>query len=1206
MLSFVAALSLLAVQEAPPKGPPDWKVEVVARYPDIKYPSVLCFAPDGRLFVGEDPMDMEGPVNKPGDRILCFHPDGKVTVFADGLFAVFGLQYLDGKVYVHHTPKFSVFTDDNGVGKDRVDLIDCTNPNPAPGFNDHIPSNCRIAMDGYLYISTGDKGIYGAVGKDGKTAEIHGGGIARMRPDGTDLEVYSTGTRNHLDVAVTSEDELFTYDNTDDGHGWWTRVSHMVDGGFYGYPWDYKPQRPYTLWMMGDYGGGSGCASIAYNEDALPAKFRGNLFLSDWARKEVLRLDVVRSGATWKTVSTEKFLVGVGGSEFRPLGLAVSPDGRSLYVCDWNYGGWTAKGKQTGRLIKATYTGAPSVAAPKPAWYVSAATAKPFEASNDDLVKGLSHSSREVRLTAQRRLADRKAVKELEAVLASGDAPAKWHAIWALDAIGAGDKALHAALQDADPSVRRQAARQRGTRKAKDSVDALVGLLKDADLTVRFHAATALGRIGAVAAIPALQAALEEKDLFARYAAFHALNGIGRANSTAWTEIVKGLESPSAAVREGTLFALRETYEEPLAAALARAPRSAESIAALAEIHRKPAAWKGQWWGTQPVGQPRPAKTVDYPGTKLVLETLRAALADGNAAVRRAAVDSVAATKDAEAAKSLRELFAKETDVDVRKSILRSLGALKDSAASELVASAFKDPALLSEAAQAAELIAGPTLIKMLADLAESATSPEILAPALGALGRLKAGAPTAAKHASHADPKVALAALTALGQIGGEVSVNALIAALEDKRLDLRKAAIAALGGLAAKPAIPALLKASLDRATRFEAISALALIPDIRALDAYLEGLGGKNAQVRDACRKAVMAISAAALPLIESKMEATMLSGDVVSELQRVYNKPVPITDWMIIGSFPNPCPEPFPVDAPAMSREFKDAQGRPIQWKKAKITGEFGMVNLGNQMSIHDESTAYAVTELESAGERAVEFVAGSDDTMTVWLNGQKIFEDLNNHGWKWDAYHFRGALKAGKNLILVKCSNTGGGWEFSLAYPAPRKGRLFEAKPQKLDPKVYAEFAKKTAGDAARGKALFSDPKGVACIKCHKLGGEGGEVGPDLTGVGLKYAKDHFIESLLYPSAKILDGYKQTMVLTKSGVVVAGRFMGETPDELLLLDAEGKRHAIKKPEIEQRKESDISLMPEGLNTGLSLQDFADIIAFLEALKEPPKK
>src|SRR5882672_7687006 len=1203
MLSTLLALSLL-MQEPPPKGPADWKVEVLAKYPDIKFPSVLSFAPDGRLFIAEDPMDMEGPVNKPVDRILCIHPDGKVTVFAEGLYAVFGLQYLDGKVYVHHTPKFSVFTDDHGVGKDRVDLIECTNPNPAPGFNDHIPSNCRIAMDGYLYISTGDKGIYGAVGKDGNKAEIHGGGLARMRPDGSDLEVYSTGTRNHLDVAVTSEDELFTYDNTDDGHGWWTRATHMVDGGYYGYPWDYKPQRPYTLWMMADYGGGSGCASIAYNEDALPEKYRGNLFLSDWARKEVLRLDVVRVGATWKIQSTEKFLTG-GGGEFRPLGQAVSPDGMSIYICDWNYGGWTAKGKQTGRLIKATYTGGASMAAPKPAWYVPAATAQTFEASTADLIKGFSHSSREVRLTAQRRLSDRKATKELEAVLASGTAPAKWHAIWALDAIG-GSPAIAAALKDADASVRRQAARQLGTRKVKEAAEPLMALLQDADLTVQFHAATALGRIGAAAAIPALQESLKGKDLFARYAAFHALNRIGRANSSAWGDIVKGLESPDPAVREGTLFALRDTYEEPLAAALAKAPRSAECIAALAEIHRSPAPWKGQWWGTQPVGQPRPPKVVDYGGTKLVLETLRAALSDANAAVRRAAVESVAATKDVQAAAALRDLFAKEADVDVKKAVLRSLGAIKDDAAAELVASAFKQPELLTDASQAAEQIAGPTLVKMLADLAETATSPEILAPALGALGRLKAGAPTAAKQIAHADPRVALAAIGALGQIGGDVAVGALCSALEDKRVEIRKAAITSLATLAAKPAVPSLLKAYLDKSTRFEAVAALAATPDLRALDAYLEGLGGKNATLREQCRKAVAAISAPALPLIESKIEATLLTNDMIVELQRVYNKPVPILEWMILGSFPSPCAEPFAVDSPPLSREFKDAQNRPIQWKKAKVSAEFGMVNLRNQMTIADDATAYAVTELESPAERAVQFVAGSDDTMTVWLNGQKIFEDLNNHGWKWDAYHFGGTLKTGKNVVVVKCANSGGGWEFSLAYPAPRQGRLFEAKPQKLDPKTYGEFAKKNAGDAARGRGLFSDVKGVACIKCHRVYGEGGEVGPDLTGVGLKYGRDHFIESVLYPSAKILDGYKQTMVLTRSGVVIAGRFLGDSGEELTLMDAEGKRHVVKKSEIDQKKEAELSLMPEGLNTGLSLQDFADIVSFLESLKEAPKK
>jgi putative membrane-bound dehydrogenase-like protein len=1201
MLSILAALSML-LQEPPPKGPPDWKVEVLAKFPDIKYPSVLCFAPDGRLFIAEDPMDMEGPVNKPGDRVLCMHPDGRVTVFAQNLYAVFGLQYLDGKVYIHHTPKFSVFTDDHGVGKDRIDLIECTNPNPAPGFNDHIPSNCRIAMDGYLYISTGDKGIYGAVGRDGKAIEIHGGGVARMRPDGTDLEVYCTGTRNHLDVAVTAEDEIFTYDNTDDGNGWWSRVTHMVDGGFYGYPWDYKPQRPYTLWMMADYGGGSATASVAYTGDALPKAYQGNLFLSDWGRKEVLRLVVERQGATFKIVSTEKFLVG-GGGEFRPVGLNFSPDGLSLYICDWNYGGWMSKGKSAGRLIRATYTG-PSQATAHPAWAVPAAMAQPFEASTADLVAGLGHPDAAVRLVAQRRLADRKAKSELEAVLASGQAPAKWHAIWALDAIGQGSPAIAKALKDADPSVRRQAARQMG--KQGEGAVLLVPLLHDPDASVRFQAATALGRVGDTCAVVLLQDLLPDPDLFVRYAAWTALNRMGRAHPDHWGDIVRGFESQTPAIRTGTSYALRETYDERLAKALADLPRCPESIAALAELYKKPAPWKGQWWGTQPVLQPRPPKVIEYSGTSIALGALRAALGDARAPVRRAAVESVSLTRDAEAAIQLRELFAKEADAGVRNSILRAFGALKDKEASALVASAFQDPALLLEAANAAEQIGGPTLIQLLADLAEHATAPELLAPALGALGRLKAGAPTAAKQVRHPDPRVALAAVHALGQIGGEAAVPALIGALEDSRVDVRKAAIAALGELRARPALPALLKSYLDKSTRFEAIGALAQTPDLRALDAYLEGLGGKNAPVRELCRKAVAELGPAALPLLESRMESTLLTGDMVLELQRIYMKPVPVTDWMILGSFAHPCAEPFPPEAPPLDRDFKDAQGRPIRWKKAKIADAFGRVNLGEQMSIHDEATAYAVAELDSPQERGVDFVAGSDDTMVVWLNGQKLFEDLNNHGWKWDAYHFRGTLKAGKNLILVKCANASGGWEFSLAVPAPRQGRLFEAKPQKLDPKAYAEFARKTPGDPARGQALFADPKGVACIKCHRLNGEGGEVGPDLTGVGLKYGKDHFIESVLYPSAKILDGYQQTMVLTKSGVVVAGRLLGDSGEEITLLDAEGKRHVIRKSEIDQQKQSELSLMPEGLNTGLSLQDFADLIGFLESLREAPKK
>jgi len=217
-------------------------------------------------------------------------------VFADKLYAVFGLQYLEGKLYVLHNPKFSVFDDDNGVGRNRRELIEQTLPEPsALNWNDHIPANFRLGMDGYFYVASGDKGLHGAKGTDGSRADLFTGGIFRLRPDGSRLEVVSHGVRNILDVALNAEDEQFTYDNTDE-HDWMGRFTHMVEAGFYGYPHDFIPRRPYTLWMMADYGAGAACGVFANTGDALPPEFQGNVFLSDFGKRQIMRVRVEREG----------------------------------------------------------------------------------------------------------------------------------------------------------------------------------------------------------------------------------------------------------------------------------------------------------------------------------------------------------------------------------------------------------------------------------------------------------------------------------------------------------------------------------------------------------------------------------------------------------------------------------------------------------------------------------------------------------------------------------------------------------------------------------------------------------------------------------------------------------------------------------------------------------------------------------------------
>jgi putative heme-binding domain-containing protein len=269
----------------------------------------------------------------------------------------------------------------------------------------------------------------------------------------------------------------------------------------------------------------------------------------------------------------------------------------------------------------------------------------------------------------------------------------------------------------------------------------------------------------------------------------------------------------------------------------------------------------------------------------------------------------------------------------------------------------------------------------------------------------------------------------------------------------------VEALGDLRDRTIIPTLLEAYRDPVVRPAALVALVRVPDLRALDAYLDGLGGRDAMLREGCRRALTALRDRALPAIEAK--AGRLSPEVMAQLRRVYE-----------------------------------------------------------------------------------------------------------DHG------------------------------------PA-RRGRLFAVEMKALEPEVFLRFARTQAGDAARGRALFHDRGGLGCVKCHRIGGEGGEVGPDLGGIGAQMDRGQLAESILYPNRAIREGYQATTVAMADGRVYSGLVRSESGEALILRDAEGKDHEILKSEIEERKSGTTSLMPEGLQVGVSPQDFADLIAYLESLRTAPE-
>ncbi len=1064
-----------------PQMIPGWRMELVLESPKLNHPSVVCAAPDGRVFVAEDPMDIrpDVPAESAAGRILCLHPDGTLTVYAEHLHAVFGMQYLEGYLYVLHNPKFSRFTDGGRVGRDRIELIEQTTLRPwALDWNDHVPANFRLGMDGYFYVAVGDKGLFGAVGRDGSSVTLHGGGILRLRPDGTRLEIFSRGVRNIMDVVLNASDERFTYDNTDE-HDWMGRLTHMVDQGSYGYPHDFIPRRPYTLWMMHDFGGGAATGIECDNGAALPAEYRGNLFLGDFGKRQILRVQVERQGATYRVVRHQEMFVNPP-EEFRPVGIAWSEDERSLWICDWAHRD-TKEAVRAGRLWRATCDAAKPVA--RPSWFLPAALGRPVQASTDALIQGLSHPSRSVRMMAQRRLSERVSESvSISLTRAAGTEPmpeaGRAHALWAL---GSTDAAMAVSLArrwlestNAPLELQRQAARFLGERGTAAATPLLAARLMDAgaDASVRFQAATALGRIGDGRSVPALISAAGETDSFLRFAAFTALNAVGRRHTDQWPRLVAALGDSRPRVREGAGFALRQTFDPVLIRILLQwSERSADAagresvMRLIAEVARQKPAWDGGWWAYHPALSPAPRATVDWEATPWIRAHLVSGLGDASARVRVAAIEGLVQMGDAWSSGEVVRLLNRESDLVVRRAGLRALTAFHTPQTAVWIAAFLRAPVedleSMREAVRAAVAIRGEESSKALQEFA--ATKHPARVEAIAALGELKRDGAIALLNTLSQDSAEAVrtAAIRALGELKSAAALEVLLQRMAPARGADRSAIVRALGTLQLPEAVPALMSLWREPEMRSEAFDALCRRPDSRALDAYLDGLGQVNPTVRERSRKALRGIRDEVLTSVEPKVPN--LSARTLAELRQVYAD------------------------------------------------------------------------------------------------------------------------------------------------HPGAAKGPVFKFKLKEVLPTAedYARFAMENPGDAVAGQRVFWDATGVACIRCHAVAGQGSTLGPDMTAIGAQFGRRELIENVLYPSRSVREGYQQVLIETRDGESYSGIVRSETADAVSLVDALGQARPISKASILTRTNSPLSLMPEGLQTGLSREQFADLIAFLESRRGDPR-
>jgi len=381
----------------------------------VPSPATLAVAPSGEVYVG---VDMIGSLGKdPGKgsvvRLVDCNNDGIMDSYTE--FAKVdnprGIVVVGDQVFVLHT----VFGDDGlASGMDLVVFEDKDQDGVADGASkpliqhisnvnyiqergtDHATNGIRLGIDGWIYIAVGDFGFHKAIDREGTELTMLGGGIVRVRPDGTEMEIYNHGTRNVYDLAIDPFMNIFARGNTNDGGGWNIRFSHQIQSAEYGYPVLFKHFTEEILPAMVDLGGGSGTGALFINDGTWPERYNNVPMMADWGRSQLYIHRVHSSGASY-TQEEEEFLKLPQITD-----LDIDASGR-LYLSAWDGAGYSGDSSK-GFVVRAI---------PKDWEYKSFPDLA--DASIGTLQELLGAESAVARLYAQQELITRPAKKAAEA-----------------------------------------------------------------------------------------------------------------------------------------------------------------------------------------------------------------------------------------------------------------------------------------------------------------------------------------------------------------------------------------------------------------------------------------------------------------------------------------------------------------------------------------------------------------------------------------------------------------------------------------------------------------------------------------------------------------------------------------------------------------------------------------------------------------------
>lgn len=137
------------------------------------------------------------------------------------------------------------------------------------------------------------------------------------------------------------------------------------------------------------------------------------------------------------------------------------------------------------------------------------------------------------------------------------------------------------------------------------------------------------------------------------------------------------------------------------------------------------------------------------------------------------------------------------------------------------------------------------------------------------------------------------------------------------------------------------------------------------------------------------------------------------------------------------------------------------------------------------------------------------------------------------------------------------------------------------------------------GDAAKGARLFRNHPQAQCSRCHRVGRNGSNIGPELSQIGVKRDADYLLRAILDPSADIDEKYRTQLYLLESGRLLKGVFLRENEDVTVIADGEGKEIEIPNEEILETKVQTVSLMPP-MTEVLTPAEVRDLVAYLKSL------